>query len=209
MSGLSTQAGGFLQPRKRIRFLPWADWMLQQHRAVNWPIILHFKCLKDKLIRPALPRHSHSRSNALLSIMLPAALLQSECLSTFCINVDLTKHLPNENLLSVLRAAGGTLSSSTPSLSPSLSLTRNHLKLYWLWFASSALFPPVLCLCLGGIITAALCCGSFRLISLPCLALHFFFFPLYCCVLRYLRASTPLGLLLPLPWTLTEAREAR
>lgn len=119
--------------------------------------------------------------------MLLAVLLQSACLPTCHINVALTKHLPVEDLLSVLKAAGGML---LHSLSPSLSLTRNHLKLYWLWFASSALFPPVLCLCLSSIITTVLCSGSFCLISLPSIALIFFLFPLI--VVCFITSMLPL-----------------
>lgn len=119
--------------------------------------------------------------------MLLAVLLQSACLPTCHINVNLTKHLPVEDLLSVLKAAGGML---LHSLSPSLSLTRNHLKLYWLWFASSALFPPVLCLCLSSIITTVLCSGSFCLISLPSIALIFFLFPLI--VVCFITSMLPL-----------------
>lgn len=114
--------------------------------------------------------------------MLPAALLQSENVLHKC----WFNQTPAKWELTVCAEGCRRNAVFLHSLSPSLLLTRNHLKLYWLWFASSALFPAVLCLCLGSIITTALCSGSFSLISLPSFALDFFFFPLYCCVLHYL-----------------------
>lgn len=161
---------------------------------------------KVKLIRSALPRHQlvkwaalHHVAGGPFTIRMFAAVPHKCWFNQTPANWELTVYAEGCRRDAIL----------LHSFSLSLSFTRNHLKLYWLWFTCSALFPPMLCLCLSSIITTVLCSGSFCLISLPSIALVFFLFPLYCCMLRYLHASTHLVLLRPLPWTLTEGREAR
>lgn len=140
-SGLLTQVGGFCSSGGGSDFLFRAFWVLQQ-RTVNCPNMLHlcFKGFKVKWKRSALPGHQLVEWAALHHVVGPFTIrMFADMAHKWWFN-----QTPAIWELTVCAEGCRRHAGLLHSLSPSLSLTRSHLKLYWLWFASSALFPHTL-----------------------------------------------------------------